>query len=80
MKSRMDRPDRDAEDLGDPVERQVEVVVQDHHRAVIDGKTAEAAFDLVAIDAELRSSTALGSSWAAAGRSAPSVAALRVSA
>jgi hypothetical protein len=50
MKSGMGRPDRDAEEFGHPVERQVEVVVQDHHRAMVDGKTAEAAFDLVAVD------------------------------
>jgi hypothetical protein len=41
--------DRDAEDVGDPVERQVEVV-RDHHRAMVDGEPAEAAFELVAVD------------------------------
>ncbi len=50
MKSRVGRPDRDAEDVGDPLERQVEVVVQDHHRAMVDGEPAEAALELVAID------------------------------
>ena len=50
MKSRVGRPDRDADDLGDPVERQIEVVVQDHHRAMVDGQPAEAALELVAID------------------------------
>ena len=46
----MGRPGRDAEDLGDPVERQVEVVVQHHHRAMVDRQAAEAALELVAID------------------------------
>ena len=50
MKSGMGRPDRDAEDLGDPVERQIEVVVQHHHCAMIDGKVAEPSFELIAID------------------------------
>ena len=46
----MRRPDRDPEDVGDPVERKVEVVVQDHHRAMIEGQAAEAAFELVTVD------------------------------
>ena len=50
MKSRSDRPGRDAERLGDLVERHVEVVVQDHHRTVFDGEPPEAALELVAID------------------------------
>ena len=36
-----DRPDGDAEHFGDPVERQVEVVVEDHHCPVVDGKPAD---------------------------------------
>jgi hypothetical protein len=36
MKSGSDRPDGDAEDLGNRVERQVEVVVQDHHGSMVD--------------------------------------------
>ena len=50
MKSGSDRPDGDAERLGDLVERQVEVVVEDHHRAMVDGESPEAALELVAID------------------------------
>ena len=46
----MGRPGRDVEDLGNPFERQVEVVVQDHDRSVIDRQSAEAALELVAID------------------------------
>ena len=42
------RPGRRA--LGDLVERQVQVVVQDHHRPMIDGQPPEAALELVAID------------------------------
>jgi hypothetical protein len=36
MKSRSDRPHRDAADVGDPVEGQVQVVVEHHHRTVFD--------------------------------------------
>ena len=36
MKTRVGRPGRDAADLGNPFERQVEVVVQDHHRSMFD--------------------------------------------
>jgi hypothetical protein len=46
----MGRPGQNAENLGDPIERQLEVVVQDHHRAMVDGQPAEAALELVAID------------------------------
>ena len=49
MKSRSDRPGRDAERVGDLVERHVEVVVQDHHRTMIDGKAPEAPLELVAV-------------------------------
>ena len=66
MESRVGRPDRDAEDLGDPVERQVEVVVQHHHRAMVEGQAAEAALELVAIDdraqAVVRDGSSTGSS------------------
>jgi hypothetical protein len=44
------RPDGDVEGLGDPIERHVEVVVQDHHRAMIKGQAAKAALELIAID------------------------------
>ena len=50
MESGTDRPGGDAERLGDLVERHVEVVVQDHHRAMVDGEPPEAALELVAID------------------------------
>ena len=46
----MGRPDRDTEHLGNPVERQVEVVVQHHHRAMIDGEPPETALELIAVD------------------------------
>ena len=50
MKSGADRPGGDAERLGDLVERHVEVVVQDHDGAMVDGEPPEAALELVAID------------------------------
>ena len=50
MQTGADRPDGDAERLGDLVERQVQVVVQHHHRAMVDGEPPEAALELVAID------------------------------
>ena len=37
-------------ELGNPLERQVEVVVQHHHRAMIDGEPSEAALELIAVD------------------------------
>ena len=59
----MGRPDRDAEDVGDSVERQVEVVMEDDHRAVVDGQPAEAAFSSWSRSTtELRSSLASSSS------------------
>ena len=36
--------------LGHLGERQVEVEVQDHHRALVDGQSAELALEAVAID------------------------------
>jgi hypothetical protein len=51
MKSRSGRPGRDAERVGDPVERPVEVVVQDHDRAMVDGESPEATLELVSIEA-----------------------------
>ena len=54
MKSGSGRPGRDAEDIGDPVERPVEVVVQDHHRTMVDGESTEATLELVAIDDRAR--------------------------
>jgi len=48
-KSGSDRSERDAEGLGDLLERHVEVVVQDHHGAMVDGEPAEAALELVPI-------------------------------
>ena len=36
--------------LGDPFDRQVEVVVQDHHRSMFEGQAAEAALELVPVD------------------------------
>ena len=62
MKSRSNRPDRDAERLGDLVERQVEVVVQDHNRAMVDGEPLESALELVAIDDRARAIRCIGSS------------------
>ena len=50
MQSRSDRPRRDAESIGDHVEGQVQVVVQDHHRTVFDRQTPEPTLELVAID------------------------------
>jgi hypothetical protein len=50
MKSRVGRAYRDAEQLGDAVNRQIEVVVQDHHRSVVEGEAAKAALELVAVD------------------------------
>ena len=50
MQSGSNRPGGDAEDVGDLVERQVEVVVQHHHRTMVDGEAPEAALELVAID------------------------------
>jgi hypothetical protein len=50
MESGMCRPGRDAADLGDPLERQIEVVVEHHHRPVIHREAAEATLELVAID------------------------------
>ncbi len=50
----MRRPDRDAEDVGDPVERQVEVVVHDHPRTTVEGEPAEASVKLVAVDDRAR--------------------------
>ena len=47
MQSRAHRPERSADDVGDPVERQVQVVVQDHHRSVIEGEASEATVELV---------------------------------
>ena len=49
MQSRGDSADRDTEQVGNLVQRQVEVVVQHHHRAMIDGKPPEATFQLVAV-------------------------------
>src|SRR4029079_12368151 len=50
MKSGSDRSNRNAEGLGDLLERPVEVVVKHHERAMFKGKPAEAALELVAID------------------------------
>ena len=50
MKSRVGGAGRDADDLGDPFDRQVEVVAKHHHRSVIDGKPSEAALELIAVD------------------------------
>src|SRR5688572_30101382 len=50
MQSGSNRPDGDAEHLGDLVERQVEVVMENHHCPMVDGKPPEAALELVAID------------------------------
>ena len=36
MKTRVGRPGRDAADVGNPLERQVEVVVQDHDRSMVE--------------------------------------------
>ncbi len=49
MKSRSGRPGRDAERVGDLFERPIEVVVQHHHRAVVDGEPPEAALELIAV-------------------------------
>ncbi len=49
MKSRSNRPGRDAECFGDLVERHVEVVVQDHHRTMVDGETPKASLELIAM-------------------------------
>jgi hypothetical protein len=43
-------PDRDAEDLGDPVEGKVKVVMEDDYRPMVDRQAAEAALEFVAID------------------------------
>jgi hypothetical protein len=50
METGSDRPDGDAEGLGDLVERHVEIVVQDHNRSVFDGEASEPALELVAMD------------------------------
>src|SRR5207248_485789 len=49
MKSRSDRPGRDDERLGDLVERHLELVVEDQHRTMIDGKAPKASLELVAL-------------------------------
>ena len=66
MQSGSNRPDGDAEHVGDLVERQVEVVVEDHHCPMVDGKSPEAALELVAIDDRAQVLRRAGSS---AGRS-----------
>jgi hypothetical protein len=50
MKSGSNCPDRDVEGLGNLVERQVEVVVQDHHRSVIEGEASKSTVELIAVD------------------------------
>ena len=45
-----DRPDRHAENFGDLVEGQVEIMVEDHHGAMFNGQSSETALELVAID------------------------------
>ena len=43
----------DVEDFGDLVEREVEVVVEDDHRVVVEGEMMEGSFELIAIDDRL---------------------------
>jgi hypothetical protein len=50
MQSGMGRPDWDPEDIGDAVERQIQVVVKYHDRAVVDGQPSEAVLELVTVD------------------------------
>ena len=40
MQARAHRPDRHAEDVGHLVERQIQVVVEDHHRSMVERKTS----------------------------------------
>ncbi|KRT64216.1 MAG: hypothetical protein XU10_C0004G0122 [Chloroflexi bacterium CSP1-4] len=54
VKRAMRRPDPDPKGVGEPVERQVEVAVQDDHRAMIDGEPAAAALELVAVEDRAR--------------------------
>jgi len=50
MKPRMHRADPDAEYVGDLVEGQTTVVVQDHDGPLFDGEATEAALELLAVD------------------------------
>ena len=48
MESRSGRPDRDAEHVGDLVERLVQVVGENHHRPGINGELPEGALQAAA--------------------------------
>ena len=49
MKSGVDRADRDLQDLGDPVERDVGVVMEDQHGPVIHRQAADRRLELVTV-------------------------------
>ena len=53
VKSGSDGSDGDAEDVGDLVEGEVEVVMEDDHRPVVEGESAEGPLELIAIDDRL---------------------------
>jgi len=46
----MSSADRDSEDVGHPLERQVEIVVEHDDGAMIEREPAEASFELIAVD------------------------------
>ena len=50
MKSGTDRPEGNAEGLGNLLERQIEVVVQHHDRTMVDGQSPESTLELIAVD------------------------------
>lgn len=50
MESGSGRSGRDTERVGHAFERPIKEVVQDHHRAMVDGEPSEAALELVPID------------------------------